>query len=834
MEPRLLLSGAADSGLLPDLVATVDAVTIRQPAIPGDHASARLTIQNIGEGLAKGKVDVQVYLSASGLPGGELLVATLTGVRLNLEADGQRTIVPRFVLPLDFPAGTFNVTVRVDPAGRMAESDTGNNATVGQQAEEVVWQFGDVPGRGKTTLRLIGGGGLTVFHLSGGGWGEVGAPHDGMFASINANGTTSRTRLTVGGSASTDSVWTDGPMAAVIAPHLAIAGGVSIGGEIRRLVLGDVEMGEIGIQAVQTGQAHVRPVSITLGHVGTANLSTGDAGITSLRAQSWGNEDGGAGLIQSAWIGSLTVEPGPMGARLYLSGQGLPAGRRLLGTAKVGPVASCDWSIDGPVGTVRITGDVHDWGIVAASLGKLVTGQATTCGLDIAGRLGTFRAEGWDNGPIQADTIGSIRIAGGWIGSTTYGANLTVLGANASANQVVLGSVSIGGDLTNAAWQIGGAMHRLTVGGTVDSSTVRADGRMGALVLGATNHADFLAGIARAAVRFANGQADFVNTDATIGSIRVHGYAVQAGQDVPRFVNDTNFSAAGVGPVSLLNANGADTYHIYTLTGAGNGIASISYRDTADGYHWSWNPGTTPAPAGGTLVLDSTTNSRVTVTGDGTATVSGCVISGGTLSLLGATLIDASRTWDIAQPPAGTGMLQINHSGTLQLAPGGGTLAGGGIVGSGGTVVNGGALGTWGRLTVGDASGGGGTISVGPGGTSTIGGGTGTPFSFPALGASGGNVTLATGTLRIMDPNFLLQMVAHGQTFAILPGAHMIITSAPDVATWGAVLVDTGTTVRTYQATDTTTNETWTWQSNQTPPADLAGRSIEITALAAT
>jgi hypothetical protein len=71
-----------------------------------------------------------------------------------------------------------------------------------------------------------------------------------------------------------------------------------------------------------------------------------------------------------------------------------------------------------------------------------------------------------------------------------------------------------------------------------------------------------------------------------------------------------------------------------------------------------------------------------------------------------------------------------------------------------------------------------------------------------------------------------------GDVLPIQLGGLLIVHDVPDVATWGTVLVDSGPDVRTYQATDTATLETWTWPSNQAPPADLAGRTVEIIALA--
>ena len=111
---------------------------------------------------------------------------------------------------------------------------------------------------------------------------------------------------------------------------------------------------------------------------------------------------------------------------------------------------------------------------------------------------------------------------------------------------------------------------------------------MGSILLGATDGSDFLAGIADTAGRHASGEADFVNPLAIIRSVKIKG--LKGSSD--RFFVDSNFSAASLGTINLLNvdySNNDESFGLFALDqDTGKEIRSISYRDTVTGERWKW------------------------------------------------------------------------------------------------------------------------------------------------------------------------------------------------------------------------------------------------------
>jgi hypothetical protein len=138
----------------------------------------------------------------------------------------------------------------------------------------------------------------------------------------------------------------------------------------------------------------------------------------------------------------------------------------------------------------------------------------------------------------------------------------------------------------------GVSLGKLYVYGTARGASVRSLGSMSRLQMGATDGSDFLAGIDGGVARYADSQADFTNPLATIGSVKVKGLRLPRGVPAPRFVADTNFSAATIGAVGLLNIdydNDSDAFGFFALgQGTGSEIKSVKSVDTVTGERWSW------------------------------------------------------------------------------------------------------------------------------------------------------------------------------------------------------------------------------------------------------
>jgi hypothetical protein len=137
-------------------------------------------------------------------------------------------------------------------------------------------------------------------------------------------------------------------------------------------------------------------------------------------------------------------------------------------------------------------------------------------------------------------------------------------------------------------------MGKLTVTGTALNSTVQSAGAMTGLKLGAADGSDFLAGIADGVEDYAKTGADFENADARIKSIVIAGWRIAKGDPIPRFLTGSNFSAASIGSVTLLNAdaNQASAYGLHVLKVDGEEqVSSVRYKDTLAKISWSWRPG---------------------------------------------------------------------------------------------------------------------------------------------------------------------------------------------------------------------------------------------------
>ena len=202
---------------------------------------------------------------------------------------------------------------------------------------------------------------------------------------------------------------------------------------------------------------------------------------------------------------------------------------------------------------------------------------------------------------IVAPWLGNLRIKGrranlrrGIVGSAGhFGADLTLSGTG--DRRPTLRTVRIAGDLYDAEWNIVGRMGPMKVGGIVENTTVRTTGNMGPLRLGRVRNSDFLAGAANG-VRHASSAAEFVNTGARIQAVIITGNKLPAVGGNRYWFENSNFSAASIGRVSLLNLqadNGGQEFGLFALAKdlGGREITFVRYRDTVLGGRWNiWRP----------------------------------------------------------------------------------------------------------------------------------------------------------------------------------------------------------------------------------------------------
>ncbi|MHC4717519.1 MAG: hypothetical protein ACYS5V_11150, partial [Planctomycetota bacterium] len=144
-----------------------------------------------------------------------------------------------------------------------------------------------------------------------------------------------------------------------------------------------------------------------------------------------------------------------------------------------------------------------------------------------------------------------------------------------------LGKAIVGNSVTTMGWNIsenlGGLTVKRTVQGFMMPAAIRTGGSMGVVKLGAVNQVDFLAGINWLAGRKATNPGDFLTLE-TIQAFKITGLP---GKPKPRFMTDSNVSAASLGTSNLKNVQFADSA-LYVLGQGGAEIGKIVHKDTLD------------------------------------------------------------------------------------------------------------------------------------------------------------------------------------------------------------------------------------------------------------
>lgn len=280
-----------------------------------------------------------------------------------------------------------------------------------------------------------------------------------------------------------------------------------------------------------------------------------------------------------------------------------------LGTVSVnGSLKSFDAKMGDQTGAITFTGTVGKLTLREAGNGHSITIGGDTSGktavtlytaddlvLTSATPISALTCNGWQDGGGTVDTV-----TAPWIGKLNvkavrngpvgnFEATLELSGLDAPKGKV-LGSASIAGDLNGVKWTLLGSMGKLTVKGTVIGSLITTTGDMQGLTLGATEGSDFQAGLDVAAgQRCATCREDFGNVLARIGSIAIKGLKSAPGAN---YVADSNFSAAVIGSVKLVNVNfdnGDEAFGFFVLAaGTNKEIGTVSHKG-ADGQKWSWS-----------------------------------------------------------------------------------------------------------------------------------------------------------------------------------------------------------------------------------------------------
>jgi hypothetical protein len=128
------------------------------------------------------------------------------------------------------------------------------------------------------------------------------------------------------------------------------------------------------------------------------------------------------------------------------------------------------------------------------------------------------------------------------------------------------------------------------------------------LMMGASDHADFLAGVADSVTDRARDADDFANPAAEIRTVQVRGLRTARRGAVPRCFTATNISAPSLGTARLVNVaygDGGEAFGFFLRRSvSGRAIRSVSGTDTVTRARWRWDPLSAGAGCPDALAID--------------------------------------------------------------------------------------------------------------------------------------------------------------------------------------------------------------------------------------
>jgi len=522
-----------------DLIARYDPrFAVPQMVVPGQKLRVPVIVQNLGTDPAVGQVALAAYASSDPFwDQADALLSRKDNVRLKL-APGAWTVVSLSVTVGDVAGpGNYFLLTCVDVDDVIPEAWEDNNTAISGYASQYVYQFGNVGGRRKVRLTLRDQFGTAItFSLRGTGYGEVQRNRDGSLdVTLHQTGPRSSAifstpRRTNGVVRNIDVIADKGEAGPV-------------GGSLKALLARTIDL---------TGSVHVE------GYLG--QLLMDDVVDHPTEFGPPGGEVYFDGLVNSA--ASLTVD-GPSTDHVIVIGPSdRPKAAVSLTFGSIGEMSIyCEMPIAKLIASEWVDNNETRDEIITPRLDRLlIRGDRTR---DILGHFGADLLLGQMKGFEVADEVP----------------------VPSPARRPTLGSAIVRGDLYEAEWDIFGRMGSLTVLGRIETATVRTTERMGRIAFGGVLDSNFLAGISREVQDRATQPEHVDNPGARIQGITMLSRPLPGTGEGPFFQN-SNFSAASIGPVRLLNVNyynAGRQFGFYAGT-----ISSISHRDTHTGEQWTW------------------------------------------------------------------------------------------------------------------------------------------------------------------------------------------------------------------------------------------------------
>jgi hypothetical protein len=445
---------------------TISAVKLPSAYVAGDRGVVELSVNDIGDGPARGTVDVQLFASLStSFDAGAFPIAIdgNTQISVNLPGGRSKLVGLDFTVPTNLEAANYTFFAALAPSTGFTTATVNSIPAVGLTDAQSVLAFGAVGAhRGYRLTRALSNGASVTLGLTGPGTGVL-TEDAGGGISLLISGTSGGSALSIVSTGVTlDSLTDAAALGSVVAPTTTAGGAISLTGSVRRLTLAGADNSNIFLGG---GVPNV----LSLGTVTSTSLYSA-AAIHSLTVNSYSNT--ASDVITTAWIQTLR-SAGDFGASMNINGG---TGPRNLGLTSViigGSVGDSVWSVLANVGTVQ-----------AASFGAGWSGS-------IHGAISQLIDTGDFAGELAALDIGQLHISGNLtdadlLAGADFGSDGRLGNNNDFFGKGILTSLVVNGSVTNSVVAAGlspvgtdllgpgatllkkSAIRAVTISGTID------------------------------------------------------------------------------------------------------------------------------------------------------------------------------------------------------------------------------------------------------------------------------------------------------------------------------------------------------------------------------
>ena len=353
LSQTVLETGAKVPLLLPSLGA---AITIPAEFLRGDSGNATVTLLNGGGAAANGKIDVNFYLSPSGLIDSSAIALAAPALHNHFVQVGSgKSVTLTANLKLgNYAPGNYFLVAQVVPVTKLTAdevSSTPQVSTTTFQAAGLV--FGSVGTHHGLTLKVADADGqVGTFSLTGAGTGTI--TQSNGTTDLTLTGTTTSSHLTISsrGAFILDNADVRSVLNSFSAGRTTLAGNLNLSGGVNQLILASAASAT-GAVTIRVGTGAFQP-TMSLGAVGDLSLtSTGP--IAGLSAKSWQS-----GSVDAPSIASLTIT-GSFGADVRTHDGGK------LKSVRIGSLSGGTWAIAGGIGSLHIIGSASNANIYAGA-----------------------------------------------------------------------------------------------------------------------------------------------------------------------------------------------------------------------------------------------------------------------------------------------------------------------------------------------------------------------------------------------------------------------------------------------------------------------------------